>query len=463
MSIIPDQLIATLKSREYGQLLEILKSSDLNQLLKTDQVIDLVVAIATVFQQCVQLLWSDNVNDKPSTFDDLICESCRLLRNSCAAGAMVQNRIIAFELGSYNMYDIINAILFSSEASRLSQKTRKMCWQYVANICVQNAGTQREIWSKCIASHLSQLNCVCDTENNRECTMILYNIFISEILCTIDVKQIVEILLQCIINGHDLQCNDFHQLFMEHLITKYRSIASVYDRLVPAEKRLYFIYYVADHMKAVRHDVISTPLLQFICKEFKKKSDCVLKTPSTVDTIHPKEVIALLEVIACATSDERYAFVLSSDTSLFINVGCLLRSIHEIGKRESAANIFTPVQKLNQLAPNSNEDCSIERDISYQLKSTLIRTLANLAYKNKENQDLAREMEFLIAVLDSTALDARNPLIKEWSILAIRNLCENNMENQEIIRQLTKVGDSKSDILKEFNLDLGSLRINPNE
>lgn len=53
-------------------------------------------------------------------------------------------------------------------------------------------------------------------------------------------------------------------------------------------------------------------------------------------------------------------------------------------------------------------------------------------------------------------------MIKEWSILAIRNLCEGNAENQEIIRQLTKVGDTKSDIIKELNLDLGSLRINPN-
>lgn len=37
------------------------------------------------------------------------------------------------------------------------------------------------------------------------------------------------------------------------------------------------------------------------------------------------------------------------------------------------------------------------------------------------------------------------------------------MENQQIISQLTKVGDSTSDTVKEFNLDLGSLRINPNE
>lgn len=53
--------------------------------------------------------------------------------------------------------------------------------------------------------------------------------------------------------------------------------------------------------------------------------------------------------------------------------------------------------------------------------------------------------------------------MKEWSIFAIRNLCENNAENQQLIHQLSKVGDSKSGIVDEFNLDLGSLRINPNK
>ncbi|XP_055315990.1 ataxin-10 [Sitodiplosis mosellana] len=456
---IPNQLIDLLKAGECGQLLDSLKSPEITHHLKSDGVFDLVKVIATLFHECICLSsmeTSEAVN--VSHFDELAYECCRLLRNSCAVGKTVQNQIAAFELDSHTIFDAINVLLF--DQSKLSPKTRKMCWQFVANLCVQNDATQRLIWSKCIAPQLPQLNCVCQTENSRECTMILYNLFLSEILSTSDVKMVVEILLQCFLDRHEN--TDFHQLFMEHLITKYRSIAPVYDRLMPADKRLHLIYYIGEHMKVVRHDPISTPLLQFICRDFKKKSDCVLKTATAVDTIHPHEVVALLEVIARASADERYSHVLASDSSLFINVGCLLRTVHEIGKQQSDSNIFAPVQKLNQLAPNSSDDTSIERDISYQLKSTLIRTLANLAYKHKENQDLAREMEFLVAVLDSTALDARNPLIKEWSILAIRNLCEGNAENQEIIRQLTKVGDSKSDIISEFYLDLGSLRINPN-
>lgn len=44
--------------------------------------------------------------------------------------------------------------------------------------------------------------------------------------------------------------------------------------------------------------------------------------------------------------------------------------------------------------------------------------------------------------------------------MAIRNICEGNKENQAIVASLTKVGDAdNSDILKEFNIEFGSMRI----
>lgn len=377
-----------------------------NQQIKTEEsAADLVPVLASTFVKCVRL-FSENVidfgTDNAHNVDEIIYECCRLLRNSCAIGQSIQNQIIGFQLESHSILSSINVVLFDlpKTPSKLAHKTRKMCWQFVANSCVQNPPAQRDIWHKSLEPLLSQLNCVCNTGAGRECTMILYNLFISEILNTNDVKRVTELLMHCISDRsdqHELQSNDFHQLFMEHFITKYRSAVSIYDRITPLEKRIHVIYYMADHMREVRHDPISTPLLQFICKEFKKKSDCVLRVnnSSATDQIHPREVVALLEVIAQASSDERYSHILSNDGSLFLNVGCLLRSIHDIGKRQSTGeigvNIFAPVQKLNQLAPNSSEDSSIERDISYQLKSTLIRTLANLTYKNKTNQDLVSD------------------------------------------------------------------------
>jgi len=50
-------------------------------------------------------------------------------------------------------------------------------------------------------------------------------------------------------------------------------------------------------------------------------------------------------------------------------------------------------------------------------------------------------------------------VIKEWSILAIRNACIGCPEIQNIIANLTKQGEAPNDLLNELNLDLGALRI----
>lgn len=53
-------------------------------------------------------------------------------------------------------------------------------------------------------------------------------------------------------------------------------------------------------------------------------------------------------------------------------------------------------------------------------------------------------------------------VIKEWSILAIRNLCENNIENQKFISSLNKIGDASNPILSDERNENGSIRINVN-
>lgn len=52
--------------------------------------------------------------------------------------------------------------------------------------------------------------------------------------------------------------------------------------------------------------------------------------------------------------------------------------------------------------------------------------------------------------------------MKEWAILAIRNLLEDNLENQKIIAKLTSQGKADNSVLKEFEMENGVLRINKN-
>ena len=50
-------------------------------------------------------------------------------------------------------------------------------------------------------------------------------------------------------------------------------------------------------------------------------------------------------------------------------------------------------------------------------------------------------------------------VIKEWSILAIRNLLEDNLENQKLIHQLTAQGRLTSEAVKEFQPENGFMRL----
>lgn len=344
-----------------------------------------------------------------SVLDEIIRECFRLLRNTCAAGAEKQNLIINCERDSKTTVQFISLVLFN-EIRCLSDTTRKMCWQLIANLGVGNEYTQRKIRDECIEQILNKFKCVCDTKNRRECTMILYNHCLSKCNNRNDTKKIVEFLLECGIGelgaaiDHGLKSNDFYRIFMDNFITNNDDAVSVYDKIESGSKRLYLLEYIADHVAEMGHQLISMKLLQFICRDFKRKYDCVVKTKSSD---HLKEVITALDVIARASSDERYNKYLHSDASLFLNVGELLRQIIEIGKRKSSAdqpNIFAPIRNLEHLAPNSDVDSSLECDMSYGLKSTLIRIVANLSFRNKKNQDLVSLQFFRNSVVQGERL-----------------------------------------------------------
>ncbi|CAG9129849.1 hypothetical protein JYU34_010537 [Plutella xylostella] len=97
---------------------------------------------------------------------------------------------------------------------------------------------------------------------------------------------------------------------------------------------------------------------------------------------------------------------------------------------------------------------SVERHVAFGLKAALVRVLANLCWKNQANKRQMRELDVIPVLLDSCNIDARNPLIMQWVIFAIRNLCENCPENQEVIAKLTLQGPVDNEVLKDMGLTL---------
>lgn len=197
--------------------------------------------------------------------------------------------------------------------------------------------------------------------------------------------------------------------------------------------------------------------IEFLIKRFCRKSDLILKTVDTyLDEIEPTEIVILLDVLGALTSRscEEYSF-LKDQKSLLINCSYLLKSIQTIGKLSD--NYFTPLQKLSDVASAiqvSTTRCDLEGHPTFGFKAGLIRIIGNMSYRNKEYQDLLREMDVVPLLLDCCNIDARNPLIMQWTILALRNLCEDNPANQEIIRNCNRVGVVESSVLQEMGVAL---------
>ncbi|KAI9702850.1 MAG: copper transport protein [Candelina mexicana] len=70
------------------------------------------------------------------------------------------------------------------------------------------------------------------------------------------------------------------------------------------------------------------------------------------------------------------------------------------------------------------------------LKKLIILIMCSLAWKSPTVQNQVRKLGGVELILNCTSFDAHNPYIREHSILCIRFLMENNMENQKIVAEL---------------------------
>lgn len=262
--------------------------------------------------------------------------------------------------------------------------------QVLANLIINNSANQQIIWghfNQFLMTSLTQA----DYPHKDICRMIIHNIYCVGGLIQDKGKEFLKIFLQNleeVIRNVNCTIPEFLQIFLEHYVTKQKRITAMYMTL-SSNERILLLNFVADFIKEGQSSdaVVTTELLQCISKEFKKKSDCILKTESSyLNRIEPKEVMALLEVISQASGDKSYEKVFAEDGSLFLNIGCLLRNVQALGK--NGENIFSPVQKLEQIAPSSTSNSGVETDVSYSLKTMLVRAVGNLAYRNAKNQEL---------------------------------------------------------------------------
>lgn len=267
------------------------------------------------------------------------------------------------------------------------------------------------------------------------------------------------------------------------LLQRSNSFENIYSNMSISEKLdlLEIIYNeLWESWQSDHNTVLTDDQAEFLALTFCKNSDLILKTVDTyVDSIEPTEVVLILNILGLLTTQYKFA---KNARPLLINCKYLLMSLHMVGKEGD--NYFTPITNLSQVAPNARErtidinsvkydaeptitKCDLQDHPAYGFKAGLIQVIANMVYKNKMCQDLFREIDGIPLLLDCCNIDARNPLILQWTIFALRNLCEGNTENQDIIRNCKKEGVPDNPMLQEMGLTLhedadgNSIRIAP--
>ncbi|KAI8850218.1 spinocerebellar ataxia type 10 protein domain-containing protein [Chytridium lagenaria] len=79
------------------------------------------------------------------------------------------------------------------------------------------------------------------------------------------------------------------------------------------------------------------------------------------------------------------------------------------------------------------------------LRVDAMKVVANLCYGVVEVQDEFRCLGGIPIVLNHCRIDDSNPFLREWSIFAVRNLCDNNPKNQALIASLEARGMAPDD------------------
>ncbi|KAJ1995409.1 hypothetical protein GGI26_001179 [Coemansia sp. RSA 1358] len=115
--------------------------------------------------------------------------------------------------------------------------------------------------------------------------------------------------------------------------------------------------------------------------------------------------------------------------------------IHRVVELLGFLNINLPrIQSLSD--PNgisekhTNEDQGASVKRLFMFKRDLIQIIGNSAYKNKDAQDLIRELDGLSLVLDNMRIDDNHPFIKEYAVVALKWLLEDNMDNQIYVKDM---------------------------
>ncbi|KAI8800494.1 spinocerebellar ataxia type 10 protein domain-containing protein [Cladochytrium replicatum] len=165
----------------------------------------------------------------------------------------------------------------------------------------------------------------------------------------------------------------------------------------------------------------------------------ILRNPIMISEIDTEGLSLLLQIFGRMSSDPKWSTALRpalSSDGLIESVILLLKVLVKVVQRVRRPTQLSPTSPNNSANDAAGSQQQLSLTLVPPMKTEAVRVIGNLSYGCPCVQDEVRRLGGLLLVLELCNYDESNPFIREHAIFAVRNLCEGNAENQNVIAQL---------------------------
>ncbi|XP_078369346.1 ataxin-10-like isoform X2 [Oculina patagonica] len=466
---------------EAKNTLEKLKTWAMDQNNRSSVLEKNVLQLKDVIVRCKSTLCAQT--DEGKEQQDILClkaltEALRFLRNCCAETPRNQNSMISSGVLEHVM-DITVILLKpkfqeSEKGSDAVNNVVRSSLQLLGNTVVKNEATQQFVWKKCFPQFF--LNVFSSTNHSvQDCLcMIIYNCLNEHnrlhLVSDHDGLKIISHIIHLCADKTQLEWGYF---ILDYLICNglfpemYQGIE--FDPLARIILLDVFQVKITDALdepsnksrgEQRREDFYATSL-GYLAEQFENHAVDITQrlqqlNQSSDDFFQVLIVTRLLSVLSASTGLQSNLTDLQERTSLLVTCIGLLKETAKPEARETFSNVSSIPQGVD----------SGELSPSHGFQRDLVRVIGNMCYRHPANQNKVRELEGIPLLLDHCNVDDHNPYICQWAIFAIRNLLENNIENQNIVSSMDPRGLADTSRLRQFGveaveLDNGRIKLVP--
>lgn len=398
------------------------------------------------------------IGSPDSAVVEYIIEMCRVIRNGC-----VEPRV------QLKYVDIVSSLVMSLPISRRVDENSMVGWannvntmvqvvlQSLANICVNNEAAKHTLF------------------NDASALTVLSNLLHLKKSSFVELHYIMALVHTCVVDSFDRcnvlsSCRDFVVSLLQcvavaltELEGEAEHVLEFHARCVWTVGALVNFGFALNIFKCLEHDQASFLPLLSLWMGYRLEEEDELEDKLNLDLKYPKvseSLIALEEYFAhlvLLRDDVSMHEEFEGDTFKFCQYELLV--VRLLGSYSTDARYYLldefkgPV--LEDMVHRLDSVSHADSKYSYGLRGDLLRVISNVCFNRRCNQDAVRNSgNGLFVVLNQCNVDENSPYLREWSILAIRNLCENNLENQQAIANLRIEGTVNSSVIEKAGMKI---------